>query len=137
MFFTQKTIFLFITSLFFLCTARTQNIAIEGQSIHKDGYVAYNLGNYKKGAKQNLWVEIKNESHIPLKISSLELSCDCLSASALPPFPIPAGAKFKLNIRHHAKSVGAFHVFAILKSDAQNYPELWLKFSGEVQKKNK
>jgi hypothetical protein len=116
-------------------TLSAQKIEIVQQPIHPDGFVEYNLGRYKKGKKQPLLIEIKNDSKQPLQIKSLELSCDCLSASALPPMALPAGAIFRLKIIHKATYAGAFQTFAILRSDALNYPELWLKLSGEVIKK--
>lgn len=112
-----------------------QKIEIVESPIHPEGFIEYNLGRYKKGKKQQLLIAIKNDSQQPLQIKSLELSCDCLSSSALPPMALPPGAIFRLKITHKAKNTGAFQTFAILRSDALNYPELWLKISGEVIKK--
>jgi len=120
---------LFVQNLF------AQKIAINNQSIAPEGFIAYDLGQYKKGKKQTLWLEIKNDSKKSLQIKSLELSCDCLSASALPPMALPPGALYRLKIIHKAKDIGSFQTFIIVRSDAQNHPELWLKLNGEVLKK--
>jgi hypothetical protein len=113
-----------------------QEIAFEKHQLDEEGYITHNLSKFKKRKKQTIVLLVKNTGDQPLQLEELELSCDCLKAKKLPKLPIPVGAITKIRIQHKAKDLGAFDVFAKLKSNAKNYPLVWIKLEGEVVRKH-
>ncbi len=122
----------FVFNLLSLNLLYAQEIAFEMHQLDERGYITQHLAKFKKRKKQKITLVVKNTGDQPLKLEELELSCDCLKAKKLPKLAIPPGASTKIKIQHQAKQVGAFDVFAILKSNAKNHPEVWIKLEGEV-----
>ena len=135
----MKIINLFRIAGLLLIAAQTlsaQRIAIPEMPIKEGGYVEYDLGDFLKGKKKQLILRIKNEGYKDLEIKNIELSCDCISYKKKLK-KIGPGAVTTLKITHDAKHSGDFSVFAKLSSNAENYPELWIKLSGNVMWKTR